>query len=931
METVSKDVASLELLAEVRRIAASGHADLGGDCPVPKAFLMASLALRFGLRNYLEIGVHRGRSFLPVSAAIEGRAGRAYRLEADDQRAVRTHDLPSPIDMLHVDGYLDARHVTRDVVSWVSLVRDGGIVVLDEIDWNSLGAGTNGRRQSLELLFTVGRLAVFRKGTSKGRPSEVEILRLRLLYSLAENLEPPSIPRDAATDIVTRRPVVSVIVLAYNQERYVAECLAGILAQQGDFRLELIVGDDGSGDGTMDVIQRYLKAIPHGSVDVKVLPSDENLGISRNLERCLRACTGDYVAICEADDYWIDPNKLQAQVDFLRSHPGCALCFNDLYIYAEDTDEFLPFDAQQQHPAQRLTTKDLIQDYFIGNISCCMYDARHLAPLPASLFALFIGDWMWNIYYSRFGDIGHLTRKMSVYRRHRGGAWSGKPPGEKARLLHRYIDEYNHYLDYEYDALFSACQRKLVAAHLDEFDTLQCDLAILDDVFPHPLSAFRLQEFSTYLREFPRARVYSTGQGLRLLGHTPLDQLISDFKRRHPDHAKQLEPLQEDTPLQARLIYVVFLGNAYANLTRIEAVRTPFVLCLYPGGSFRLDDPRSDWMLRRVTSSPCFRRVVVTQQITYDYLIANGFCSPEQIEFVFGIVTPPAGGGVEFPVKRRFGSDKDTLDICFVAHKYTVRGVDKGYDVFVDVARRLHQRHGNVRFHVVGGFDEQDIDVTTLGDRITFYGPRPTEWFDDFYRDKDLILCPNRPSAGAFDGFPTGTCVDAGLRRTAIFCTDPLELNTHFESGAEIVIVPHDAEKTAAIIEEYHRDPGRLAEIADRGYRKIRQLYGLEVQMGPRLALLRRELEVAEGSRAAISAALDRRRPPEAARRLFAGSRELMVRLGVALVRSSPSKLRDRTRWTLRTMRSNPQCVRAIRRFCPESLLRFYRRVRDAS
>jgi glycosyltransferase involved in cell wall biosynthesis len=728
--------------------------------------------------------------------------------------------------------------------------------------------------------------------------------------------------------------VVSVIVLAYNQERYVGECLQGILAQQGDFRLELVVGDDGSGDGTMDVIESWLNAIPRDSVDLRLLASDQNRGIPRNLERCLRACTGEYVAICEGDDYWIDPHKLQSQVDFLRSHPGCALCFNDFYIHAEDRDEFRPFDAQQQLQAEVLTTRDLIQDYVIGNISCCMYDARHLEPLPASLFDMFIGDWMWNIYYSRFGDIGHLNRKMSVYRHHRGGAWSGKPALERARLLHRCIDEYNRFLGYEYDGLFSAYQRKLAASYPGQFDTEPCDLAILDDVFPHPLSAFRLQEFSVYLEEFPRARVYSSGESLRLLGSTPLDRLVSDFKRNHPDHAKQLEPLEKETPLRARLVYIVFLGNAYVNIDRIEAARTPFVFCLYPGGMFALDNPRSDSMLARVTSSPCFRKVLVTQRITYDYLLQKRFCSHEQIELVFGVVTPSAPDEADYRDKRRFGIDKDTLDICFVAHKYTARGVDKGYDLFVDVARRLRERHGDIRFHVVGGFDEHDIDVTALGDRIAFYGPRPTEWFDEFYRDKDIILSPNRPSAifpGAFDGFPTGTCVDAGLRRTAVFCSDPLDLNTHFEDGEEIVVVPLDAAKTTAILERHYREPQRLARLADRGCRKMRRLYSLEAQMGPRLALLRREIARADESRRAICTEMDRRPQPGVAHYADRYLRDTMVSLAVALVGISPAWLRDRARRTLRAIRGHAPLLRALLRFCPGPVLRFYRRVRDSS
>ncbi len=979
----------IELFEEVRRIAGMIPVDLAGGSPVSKSFLMASMALQFGLKNYVEIGVYRGRSFFPMAFAVTLLGGKAYGIDAYDREAAQEYDLgdelrgpvnaflesldfarihadvtslreklgftatseiikatsaaaaiafhrsETAIDMLHIDGNHDTRHVMHDVDVFVPLVRDGGIVVLDDIDLESVRPASNRLKKNLDLVFSEGRFAVFMKGGPEGRLSPVQKLRLRILHGMAENLE-----RYAArshrteTAAATKKPTVSVIVITYNHQQYVSECLQGILAQQGDFHLEVVIGDDGSSDRTREVIRSYVDAIRNDAIAVRLFPADRHLGVSRNLERCLRACTGQYVAVCEGDDYWIDPHKLRTQVDFLRRHPECALCFNDFYIHSQESGEFSAFDLQQQLEADVLTTRELIRGNCIGNISCCVYDARHLAALPAGLFDMFTSDWMWNIYYSRFGDIGHLKTKMSVYRRHSAGAWSGKTPVEQARLLRGYIDEYNRFLGYDYDDLFTSYQRQLVAPYPDEFEREPLDLAILDDVFPHPLSAFRLQEFSVYLREFPKSKVYSSGDSMRLLGSTPLAELIAAFKRRNPEHASQLEALRTDTAIRAKVVYTLFLGNAYVNIDRIERSGTPFVFCLYPGGMFGLDNGRSDEMLKRVTASPCFRKVLVTQRVTHDYLIEKRFCSPEQIEFVFGVVTPAAQDGADYGGKCRFGIDKGTLDICFVAHKYTARGIDKGYDMFVDVARRLSRSHDDIQFHVVGDYDERDIDVADIRDRVTFHGLRPIEWFDDFYRDKDVILSPNVPSvifSGAFDGFPTATCIDAGLRRTAVFCTDELRLNRHFNDGEEIVIVPHDGAAIAGVLESYHREPERLARLGEGGCRKMRQIFGLEAQMAPRLALLRHEIEVAEISRRSIRVEMDRRAQPTEAPDPRQPDRDRMVRLCVSLSRHSPLWFRRGLRIALRAIRSNEALRSTVLRFCPEPVLSFYRRVRASS
>jgi glycosyltransferase involved in cell wall biosynthesis len=372
------------------------------------------------------------------------------------------------------------------------------------------------------------------------------------------------------------------------------------------------------------------------------------------------------------------------------------------------------------------------------------------------------------------------------------------------------------------------------------------DLILLDDVFPHLLSAFRIVEFNAYLTAYPASMAYSTGRGFACLNETrAFPDVVEDYERRHPALSGRVAAFESNRSLAADLACLVFLNNARSFLGTLESNRIPFVFTLYPGGGFDLDQPRTDEALRLVFGSRCFRSVLVTQTVTRDYLLARSFCDPGQIEFAYGGAFPAGFYRDSAVPKRLYGRDKRTLDLCFVAHKYMPGGRDKGYDIFVAVAKALAGSHPEMRFHVVGPYDASDLDVADLGDRIRFYGSRSTDFFPDFYAGMDIILSPNVAflrSPGQFDGFPTGCCIEAGLCGVAVFCSDPLRLNFAFEDGREIVIVPGDARETAARIEAAVGQVETLYQLAERGRQAFARVFGESAQMEPRLRLLARFL-----------------------------------------------------------------------------------------
>jgi glycosyltransferase involved in cell wall biosynthesis len=358
-------------------------------------------------------------------------------------------------------------------------------------------------------------------------------------------------------------------------------------------------------------------------------------------------------------------------------------------------------------------------------------------------------------------------------------------------------------------------------------------LVIIDDFFPSLATTFRVTEINAILMHFQTAVVYSK---------CPDMNAFSRYAASCPQLAKRVRRFHPLRRLKGSGAYVIFLNNIFGHVEFLEKARLPFVFELYPGGGFYLNEARSDARLERVVNSPMFRKVIVTQNITRDYLLRKKFCKSEEIEFIYGVVEASDVLSEAACRRVRYGADKRCLDICFVANKYMPRGVDKGYDRFIAFAHILRRRHPEVRFHVVGDFTEEDVEVTDLHDCITFYGHQFTPFFSGFYSRMDLIVSPNVPflfAPGAFDGFPTGCCIEAALCGAAMFVSDELAMNEdRLKDGEEIVIIPCEPEQIAQLVEKYVADPERLARLAQNGQRAIRNLFAIDVQMTPRLRLL---------------------------------------------------------------------------------------------
>jgi glycosyltransferase involved in cell wall biosynthesis len=144
------------------------------------------------------------------------------------------------------------------------------------------------------------------------------------------------IPCEEISDhaILSRTPLVSVHMITYNHEPYIAQAIKGVLQQKTDFQIELIIGEDCSTDRTREIVLEYQKKYP---AIIRVITSEKNVGMHRNHRRVYAASRGKYIAFCEGDDFWHNPLKLKKQIEYLENHTEVGLVHSDVAVHYVET------------------------------------------------------------------------------------------------------------------------------------------------------------------------------------------------------------------------------------------------------------------------------------------------------------------------------------------------------------------------------------------------------------------------------------------------------------------------------------------------------------------------------------------------------------------------------------------------------------------
>lgn len=142
---------------------------------------------------------------------------------------------------------------------------------------------------------------------------------------------------------------INIALLTYNHAAYIQRALDSILSQKTDFPFLIIVGDDGSTDGTQAILKSYAQKFPN---QIQLLLAEQNQGVFQNIYKILQACTAPYIALLEGDDYWTYPHKLQTQVDFLNQHPDYQGCFHDTVIEIKDPQKINHYNSDFRYYSQ---------------------------------------------------------------------------------------------------------------------------------------------------------------------------------------------------------------------------------------------------------------------------------------------------------------------------------------------------------------------------------------------------------------------------------------------------------------------------------------------------------------------------------------------------------------------------------------------------
>jgi len=209
-------------------------------------------------------------------------------------------------------------------------------------------------------------------------------------------------------------PKVSVCMTVYNQERYIAEAIEGVIYQTTGFPFELVIGEDHSTDGTLAVCQQYVKT--HSKL-IRLHPRPRNLGVARNQAQTWAECQGDYIAMLDGDDFWCSPLKLQTQAKFLDNNPSFSMCFTKCNLLS-DTPNRHDRWPYRDNLKGTLTISDILRHNLIAN--CSVMYRRAIRQYPEWIAALPYCDIALHSLHSMGGPIGYIPELMATYRLHEG-------------------------------------------------------------------------------------------------------------------------------------------------------------------------------------------------------------------------------------------------------------------------------------------------------------------------------------------------------------------------------------------------------------------------------------------------------------------------------------------------------------------------------
>jgi len=240
---------------------------------------------------------------------------------------------------------------------------------------------------------------------------------------------------------------LSIVLLTYNHEKYIAQALESILMQKVDFDYEVIVCEDCSTDKTRDIILQYADKFKN----IKLCFNKKNYGAVFTWMMSKYNCSdAKYIALLEGDDYWTDPDKLQQQVDFLDKNDDFVGCAHNTEVFYEKEQRRVKMNEDNVIKSVN-EISDIIEGKFYSHTASYVWRNIFKEGYPKEMFynETAWGDWLLSMLYAKNGKIKYIDKVMSCYRVTGNGVWSKLSEQQKQFNMLRAMYIYNKILNCE--------------------------------------------------------------------------------------------------------------------------------------------------------------------------------------------------------------------------------------------------------------------------------------------------------------------------------------------------------------------------------------------------------------------------------------------------------------------------------------------------